>query len=298
MTVRTHRVPLSETSRSLEVQNPVGSTTVEADPAAEETVIEVEALNGTAEEVIDQVDLIVTRGHLRISVPERRLLRTPAFAITVSTPPDVDVRVTGASATASLRGRLGEVTLTSSSGDLGVEHCTALHARSASGDVRAGRVEGPADVGNAAGDVRVADARGPLQVRTASGDVLLGSVTTDATVRTASGDVRVDRAASGRLRLVTVSGDATVGVAPGLRIWLDVQTVSGRMRSELEDDGPEAGSGAAQLTVALQSVTGDLCLRRATAPPTPPAPPVPPTPPVPPMVPAAPVPPGTPWSSR
>jgi hypothetical protein len=282
----------------VEVQNPAGSTTVEADPSAEEIVVEVEALNGTAEDVIDQIDLIVTRGHLRVSVPERRLLRTPSFAITVSTPPDVDVRTAGASAAASLRGRLGEVTVTSSSGDLGVEHCTALHARSASGDVRVGRVEGRADVGNAAGDVRVADARGPVQVRTASGDVLLGSVATDATVRTASGDVRVDHAASGRLRLVTVSGDATVGVAPGLRIWLDVQTVSGRMRSELDDDGPEVGSGAAQLTVVLQSVTGDLRLRRATTPPAPPAPPAPPVPPTPPVVPTAPVPPGAPWASR
>jgi hypothetical protein len=95
----------------------------------------------------------------------------------------------------------------------------------------------------------------------------------------------VDRAASGSLRLVTVSGDATVGVAPGLRIWLDVQTVSGRMRSELDDDGPVTDGGAAQLSVVLQSVTGDLRLRRAATvpgvPPTPPAPPAPPVPPTP-----------------
>jgi hypothetical protein len=63
--------------------------------------------------------------------------------------------------------------------------------------------------------------------------------------------------------LTTVSGDATVGVAPGLRIWLEVQTVSGRMRSELDDDGPDARNGTPQLTVVLQSVSGDLQLRRA-----------------------------------
>jgi DUF4097 and DUF4098 domain-containing protein YvlB len=266
----------------LEIRNPAGSTTIEADPAADEVVIEVQALNSSAEETIDRLDLIVTRGQVRVSVPERRLLRTPSFAITVTTPPGGDVTVTGASATTSLRGPMGEVTVTSSSGDLGVEQCTELHARSASGDVRAGRVEGRAEVGNASGDVRISAAGGAVSVRTASGDVLLGSVGTDATVKTASGDVRVDRAASGSLRLVTVSGDVTVGVVPGLRVWLDVQTVSGRMRSELDDEGPVAGGEAAQLSVVLQSVSGDMRLRRAATgtgtPPASPAPPVPPAP--------------------
>ncbi|WP_171058289.1 DUF4097 family beta strand repeat-containing protein [Modestobacter altitudinis] len=262
MTVRTHRIPLSDALRSLEVRNPAGSTTVDADPAADEVVIEVQPLNGIAEELVDRLDLVVTRGHLRLSVPDRRLLRAPAFALSVTVPPDTAVTVAGASATSTLRGRLGRVTLTSSSGDLDVEHCTALQARSASGDVRAGRVDGTSDVGNASGDVRITDAGGPLQVRSASGDLLVGTAATDVTARTASGDVRIDSVASGTVRLTTVSGDATVGVAPGLRIWLDVQTVSGRLRSELAEDTPDAG-GAAQLSLSLQSVSGDLRLRRA-----------------------------------
>jgi hypothetical protein len=289
VTVRTHRIPLSGSPRSLEVRNPAGTTTVEAEPGATEVVVEIEALNGIAEEAIDRLDLVVTGGHLRLSVPERRLLRTPSFAITVRTPPDAAVTVVGASADAALRGRLGEVTLTSSSGDLSVAHCTRLQARSASGDVRAGRVEGESTVGTASGDIRVADAGGPLQVRTASGDVQLGEVATDATARSASGDIRVDRAVSGTLRLTTVSGDAVVGVEPGLRVWLDVQTISGRMRSELADEGPDAQGGTPQLTLVLQSVSGDLTLRRGA--PRPPSPAQPPAPPVPPTPPPAPVPP-------
>jgi hypothetical protein len=143
VTVRTHRVPLSGSIRSLEVRNPAGSTTVEADPAAEEIILEVRALDRIAEELIDRLDLIVTSSSVRLSVPGRRLLRSPSFAIAVTTPPDTAVTVSGASADATLRGRLGSAVLTSSSGDLTVEHCTELQARSASGDVRAGRVEGP-----------------------------------------------------------------------------------------------------------------------------------------------------------
>jgi hypothetical protein len=262
VTVRTHRIPLSDVPRRLEVRNPAGSTTVHADPAADEVVIEVQALNAIAEELIDRLDLVVTRGHLRFSVPERRLLRPPTFALSVTVPPDTAVTVASASAPSTLRGRLGTVTSTSSSGDLDVEHCTALQARSASGDVRAGRVDGASDVANASGDVRITDAGGPVQVRTASGDLLVGTAATDVTARTASGEVRIDTAASGTVRLKTVSGDATVGVAPGLRIWLDLQTVSGRLRSDLPEDAPDAG-GAAQLSIALQSVSGDLRLRRA-----------------------------------
>ena len=280
MTVRTHRVPLSDRPRAIEVRNPAGTTTVLADPTAAEIVVEVEALNGTAEELIDRLDLLVTRSSVRLSVPERRLmLRAPSFAITVTTPPDVAVTAAGAAADTTLRGRLGAVTMTSGSGALTAEHCAELQVRTASGDVQVELVERSATVATASGDVRLADAGGPVQVRTASGDVLLGSLAVDATVKTASGAVRIDRAASGQVRLQTVSGDAVVGVEPGLRIWLDLQTVSGRLDSDLYDDDPDGGSGGPQLTVVLHSVSGDLRLRRAT--PRPPAPPAPPAPPPP-----------------
>jgi Putative adhesin len=288
LTVRTHHVAPSDVPRSLEVRNLAGSTTVVADPAATEIVLEVEALNSVAEELVDRLDLVVTERHLRLSVPERRLLRTPSFAITVTTPPDVAVTVAGGSADTALRGRLGSVTLTSSSGDLDVEQCTELQARSASGEVRVGSVAGRATVGTASGDIQVIAADGPVQARTASGDVVLREIATDATVQTASGDVRIDRARSGTLRLTTVSGDASVGVEPGLRIWLDVQTVSGRLRSELDDDEPGEQRGSAQLTAVLKSVSGDVRLRRAAPrPPAPPVPPAPPTVPSPPPPPSA-----------
>jgi hypothetical protein len=287
VTVRTHRVPLSGSARSLEIRNPAGSTSVEADPAAEEIVFEVVALNSAAEELIDRLDLVVTGASVRLSVPDRRLLRTPSFAITVTTPPDVPVTVIGASADTNLRGRLAGAVVTSASGDVTVEHCTDLQVRTASGDVRVDRVQGTATVATASGDTQLADVGGAVQTRSASGDVVLGDLATDATVQTASGDVRIDRASSGTLRLTTVSGDATVGVAPGLRIWLDVQTVSGRMRSELDGADPDQG-GAPQLTVVVKSVSGDLQLRRAV-----PRPPQPPTPPTPPAVPVPPAVPGT-----
>jgi hypothetical protein len=62
------------------------------------------------------------------------------------------------------------------------------------------------------------------------------------------------------VQVKTVSGDASVGVTPGLRVWLDLSSVSGRMGSELDDD--PADDGPPQLTLTMRSVSGDLRIHR------------------------------------
>ncbi|WP_222267884.1 DUF4097 family beta strand repeat-containing protein [Modestobacter marinus] len=272
MSVRTQRVPVPGGPPAVEVRNPAGSVTVDAVEGASEVVVTIEPLNEAAEHEVDLVDVEATASAVRVRVPERRLSRSPAFAVAVSTPPDGPVVVSTASGDSSLRGRLGRVVLTSASGDVAVEHCTTLQARAASGDVRVGEVTGAATVGTASGDVRLESAGGPLEVRTASGDLVIGDAAGDVRARTASGDVRVERAARGTLRLTTVSGDVTVGVERGLRVRLDVQTLTGHWVSELTEEAPGAAEGdTAALTLFLQSVSGDLRVHRATAS-TPPAP--------------------------
>ena len=261
--VREHRFPLTDTPRSVDVRNAAGSVTVRAVEEATEVVVRLAARNTAAEEVLDRVDLFVTSSALRLAVPERRLTRTPEMAVEVLTPPGAAVTVRAASAEVDLHGRLGAAELTTASGDASVEHCTDLQARTASGDVR------------------VESAGGPLDVRTASGDVTIGDAALDAAVSTASGDITVGRVRRGTVQLTTVSADATVGVERGLRVWLDLQSVAGRLSSDLDDEGPgiggAGGDGPADVTVLLRSVSGDLRLRRAT--PRPPQPPAPPTPP-------------------
>jgi hypothetical protein len=277
VTVRTHRFPLSDVLRTVEVRNPGGSVTVVATDGAEELVVRVEPLDAAAELLADRVDVAVTPSRLRVSVPQRRLSRTPGFAVEVTTPPGAAVQVTTASGDVDLRGRLGHAELTGASGDASVEHCTELDVRSASGDARIGAVEGPATVSTASGDIRLDSVGGALQARTASGDVTVGAAAGDVTVTSASGDIEIGRASTGTVRLKTVSADATVAVEPGLRVWLDVRSISGRLYSDLDDEAPGSGGGdRATLAVVLQSVSGDLRIRRAAARPAAPpaAPPV------------------------
>ncbi|HEV7727429.1 MAG TPA: hypothetical protein VGO74_10935 [Modestobacter sp.] len=60
----------------------------------------------------------------------------------------------------------------------------------------------------------------------------------------ASGDITIGRASRGTVRLTTVSADARVAVEPRLRVWLDVQRVSGRLYCDLDDEGPAARPAA------------------------------------------------------
>ncbi|MGY1591902.1 DUF4097 family beta strand repeat-containing protein [Geodermatophilus sp. SYSU D00708] len=266
MTVRSLTRPAGGPPPVVDVRNPAGSVTVTAAEGAAELSVEVEALDEAAEHLLDRVGIDVAEGpplRLRVAVPERRLFGAPAFAVRVGTPAGATVRVRAGSADCDLRGPLGPVVVASASGECAVEECTELQVRNASGDVRVGTVHGAATLGTASGGVRVGSAGGAVEVRTASGDVDLGSAGGDTSVRSASGDVSVAGTAGGDVRLTTVSGDATVGVLPGRRVWLDLSSVSGRLASDLDDDG--AGDGPAELTVAVRTVSGDVRVRR-TAP--------------------------------
>src|SRR5206468_1974776 len=101
---------------------------------------------------------------------------------------------------------------------------------------------------SASADLHVGSVGGALEARTASGDVTVERADGDASITTASGDVAIHRAASGSVRVKTVSGDVAVGVVPGLRIWLDLSGVSGRIESQLAEDDDTSADGPAQLS--------------------------------------------------
>jgi hypothetical protein len=56
-----------------------------------------------------------------------------------------------------------------------------------------------------------------------------------------------------------------IGVAPGLRVWLDLSSMSGRMNSSLTEEGPDddATDQPATVTLSLRSMSGGLRVGRA-----------------------------------
>jgi DUF4097 and DUF4098 domain-containing protein YvlB len=254
----------------IEVRNPAGSVTVRAVEGAEQLEVEVEPLDDAAEQLLDRVEVDLRAGdadspaRLRVAVPERRLLRTPAFAVRITTPSGAAARIAVASADVELTGSLGELEVTSASGDVDVEHGTEVHVRTASGESRIGTVEGRASIASASGDIRIGRGQNLLKLRTASGDVSVDHAGDATTIKTASGDVTVGAAAGEMLQVQTASGDISVGVPPGLRVWLDLHTLSGRMSSDLEEEGSNA-DGRPDLTLTLESVSGRIRIGRTTA---------------------------------
>ena len=263
MAIRTHRFPVGAGPHAVEVRNPAGSVTVEATEGATEFAVDIDPLDDSADQLLDEVDVVCVGSRLRVVVPERRLFRSPSFAVRVTTPAGSDARVAVASADAVLRGPCGRVDLTSASGEATVESCAELQLRTASGDARILDVTGPAMLGAASADLHIGSVGAALEARTASGDVTIGRAGGDVGITTASGDVTIDRVSAGSVRVKTVSGDVTVGVVPDLRVWLDLSSVSGRIESQLAEDDDTA-EGPAQVSVSVRSVSGDHRIRAAT----------------------------------
>lgn len=186
------------------------------------------------------------------------------LSITVRCPEGTDLELESHSADLVARGSLGEVGARTAAGDVAVGDTRDLSVTSASGDVVAEAVKGALTVKTASGDVDVSRVKGRASVNTVSGDVRLGATGEAASVGTVSGDVDLELAAGG-VRVNSVSGDVAVAVQPGLGFWIDAQSVSGTIDSDLEvGDGPGA-SGEPELELRARTVSGDVRFTRALA---------------------------------
>ena len=95
--------------------------------------------------------------------------------------------------------------------------------------------------------------------------MVVGEVVGDVTLGTVSGDQIVRAAGPGDVALKAVSGDVSVSMRRGLRLRLDVNSVSGSIGSELEvSDSPSgSGSDAPEASLRVRTVSGDVKIARA-----------------------------------
>ena len=248
---------------SLDVRIPVGAIEVRATDTTE-THVELTG-ERDAEEITVELTPRPLGGH-RLLVAHRPRKTFGWFGgledlrCRIDVPVGTEIEGESGSADLTVIGDIGALDFRSGSGDLSFGDVAGnVSVKLASGDVEGGAVGGDLTAHSASGDVRVASVGGEALVRTASGDTELGHASGSVQATTASGDVELDRAESGRLNLKTVSGDVTVGVAPGTRVWLDLSSTSGDAISELDGSDGEGTS----LEVHAASVSGDILVRRA-----------------------------------
>jgi Putative adhesin len=249
-----------------------GSVELHAEPR-DTAVVEIAPYDRSdgSREAAAQTRVELTGDTLVIAVPEGSgwlLRRSPRLLVTVRVPAGSSGRLRVASADVTCHGEWTQVKLNTASGDAYVEQVAEdLTVNTASGDVRAMRIGGRFAVKTASGDVSAERVGGAVDVTSASGDVQIGEAAADTNVKTASGDTQVGAARHGTLRATTVSGDVSVGVVTGTGVWLDLTTLSGRTRSDLEMSGEGGGTGTSHnLTLHVRTVSGDIEIRRVAVP--------------------------------
>ncbi|MCN9243687.1 DUF4097 domain-containing protein [Streptomyces sp. RY43-2] len=231
----------------------------------------------------DQTEVTYRSGVLSIRTPKSNLFgRTGTVDVTVDLPTGSRIDMTGAWAQVLGEGRLGEVRVKTSSGDVRLDatgplRLTASHGSitvdrveglaeitTSSGSLRVGLVDGPAVLKNSHGTTTVGAATGEVRVSGSNGDIEIRRAEGSVTATTAHGTLRVGEVARGTVQLETSHGAIEIGVRDGAAAWLDVESGSGQVRNTLASaTAPEDTEDT--VTVRARTRYGNIDIRRATA---------------------------------
>ena len=207
------------------------------------TTVDVEALRDDeiTREAIDAMTIEARdRGdhhEIVVEAPKRHggwlagLGRGPKIGVRVRCPHGSDVRVSTSSADVEADGRFGDVEANTASGDLTFDVVDgSLKMNSASGDIVAREVGSTGSIKTASGDVRVDRARGRSRSTSSRATSRLARRTATSRSRRSPATRRSRRSAAASTRRCSrFPGDVRVGVAPGLRLWIDGSSVSGSL---------------------------------------------------------------------
>ncbi|MFI1360347.1 DUF4097 family beta strand repeat-containing protein [Streptomyces sp. NPDC020898] len=233
----------------------------------------------------DQTEVSYAGGVLTVRTPKGSLFglgRTGTVDVTVDLPTGSRIDLTGAWTQVLGEGRLGEVRVKTSSGDVRLDTTGPLQLTASHGSITVDRVEGAAEITTSSGSLRVGfvdgtavlknshgsttvgAATGELRVSGANGDIDIRRAEDSVTATTAHGTLRVAEVARGTVQLETSYGAIEVGVREGTAAWLDVSSGAGQVRNTLTaSESPEKTED----TVKIRARTrfGNIDVRRAKA---------------------------------
>jgi DUF4097 and DUF4098 domain-containing protein YvlB len=252
-----------------------------------DTVVEVRPRDPKKDKdvrVAEQTDVTYASGVLTIRTPKGRYLVGPTGSVdvTVELPTGSRVDTTGSWTQVLGEGRLGEVRVKTSSGDVRLDATGPLQLTASHGSITVDRVEGLAEITTSSGSLRVGvvdgsavqknthgsttvgAAIGELRVSGANGDIDIQRAESSVTATTAHGTLRVGDVARGTVQLETSYGAIDVGVREGTAAWLDVSSGNGQVRNALAaSESPDK----TEETVEVKARTryGNIDIRRARA---------------------------------
>jgi DUF4097 and DUF4098 domain-containing protein YvlB len=257
----------------LKVRNPAGDVKVETRDVAE-TTVELVPLNESdaTRQAIEKANVGARGDEVFVELEGRSWsisignwgVGSAKVSVRIICPERSDLECDTASADVRVIGTLGDARLRTASGDFQLDRVEgALEAKTASGDVRVEHVGGRANLNTVSGDVDARTVMSGLAANSVSGDVVLGEVLGDLTAGTVSGDLMVRAAGPGEVGLKAVSGDVVVAMRRGLRVRLDVSSVSGSVGSELDVSDTPARADGPEANLRIRTVSGDVRITRA-----------------------------------
>ncbi|NBE56620.1 DUF4097 family beta strand repeat-containing protein [Streptomyces boluensis] len=230
-----------------------------------------------------QTEVTYANGTLTIKTPKGNLLgRTGTVDVTVDLPTGSRIDLTGAWAQVLSEGRLGQVRVKTSSGDVRLDTTGPLHLKASHGSIIVDRVEGAAEITTSSGSMRIGFIDGPGVLKNSHGTTTVGAATGDLRVNGANGDIDIARAeasvtattaygalrvaevARGSVQLETSYGAIDIGIREGTAAWLDISSGMGQVRNALPGtDSPEKSEDTAE--VRARTRYGNIDVRRARA---------------------------------
>ncbi|MCF4139762.1 DUF4097 domain-containing protein [Streptomyces sp. Tue 6430] len=249
-----------------------------------DTVVEVLPRDGSDDNdvrAVQQTQVTCSGGRLTVRTPRKRspFGKPGAVEVSIELPAGSDVRGTTAMGGLFCEGRLGDVTLKTSLGDLQADDVAGADLRTDLGDIRltratgdveavgAGRIElgtvaGAATVKNGNGATGIDEVTGALKANAANGDIVVAVAHGAVTAKCANGRIRIGDVTRGRVDLRTSVGDVEVGIREGTAAWLDVTSKFGTVRNALgSSDGPADSDETVE--VHARTSAGDILIRRA-----------------------------------
>lgn len=257
----------------LRLRNPSGDVRIET-KETDETTVELVSLNDSdaTRQAIERASIRARGEEVFVEVEGRSWsisignwgITSPKVGVSITCPVGSELECDTASADVKVDGTLGDTRVRTASGDLTLDRTEGtLELKTASGDAQVEQVSGRAQVSTVSGDVSIREAQGGLSVNSVSGDVIADEVTGDLNISSVSGDQIVRAAGPGELALKAVSGDVVVAIRRGLRVRLDVNSVSGSIGSELEVSDTPVSSDAPEARLRARTVSGDVKISRA-----------------------------------
>ena len=242
---------------AVSVELPVGDVRVVASDR-NDTVVQVRPSDASREADVRDAGLTRverTPDGLLIRAPRPRglgLLGKPGSVdVTIELPAGSSLHGDSSVAAFHASGRLGEVRIKTSVGNVELDQTGRLdlstgagaitvarvggdaEVSTGTGRIRLGQLDGAAVVKNSNGDTRIDAVAGDLRITAGNGDLTVGRAGGNVTASAAYGEIRIGQVSRGTTAIKTGFGEIELGLLAGAAARLDLSTSFGRVRNTL-----------------------------------------------------------------